>query len=133
MIEIIGFVALGALVGVVSSFFGIGGGVILVAALVAASDFGQQEAQATALAFMVPTAVIGVISTNRHGLGDVRQSAIVGVGGAAAAVGGALLALEIPADTLRALFAAFMAVLGLAMLLRPGGADEDGADIGGRA
>jgi uncharacterized protein len=125
VIEVLGFAALGVLVGAVSSFFGIGGGVILVAALVTASDFGQQEAQATALAFMVPTAVIGVISTRRHGLGDVRQSAILGVGGAAAAVGGALLALELPADTLRDLFAAFMAVLGLTMLLRPGGDDRD--------
>jgi uncharacterized protein len=132
VIEVLGFVALGVVVGAVSSFFGIGGGVILVAALVTASDFGQQEAQATALAFMVPTAVIGVISTHRHGLGDVRESAIVGVGGAAAAVGGALLALELPADTLRDLFAAFMAVLGLTMLVRRGDGIEDEDEIGGR-
>lgn len=124
MIEVLGFVALGVLVGAVSSFFGIGGGVILVAALVTASDFGQQEAQATALAFMVPTAAIGVISTRVHGLGNVRQSALLGVSGAAAAVGGALLALELPADTLRDLFAAFMAIIGLTMLLGPGGAGE---------
>lgn len=125
MIEVLGFVALGVLVGAVSSFFGIGGGVILVAVLVAASGFAQQEAQATALAFMVPTATVGVISTRRHGLGDLRQSAILGLGGAVAAVGGALVALEIPADTLRDLFAAFMAILGLTMLLRPGAAEKE--------
>jgi uncharacterized protein len=119
MIEAIGFVALGVLVGAVSSFLGIGGGVILVAVLVAVVDFGQQEAQATALAFMVPTATIGVLSTRRHGLGDLRVSAVLGVSGAAAAVGGAMVALALPADTLRDLFALFIGVLGLTMLLRP--------------
>jgi uncharacterized protein len=119
VIETLGYVALGVGVGAVSSFLGIGGGTILVAVLVAVSGFGQQEAQATALAFMVPTATIGVISTRRHGLGNLRQSAVLGVSGAVAAVGGALVALAIPSDTLRVLFAIFIGVVGLAMLLRP--------------
>jgi uncharacterized membrane protein YfcA len=119
VIETLGYVALGVGVGAVSSFLGIGGGTILVAVLVAVSGFGQQEAQATALAFMVPTATIGVISTRRHGLGNLRQSAVLGVSGAVAAVGGALVALAIPSDTLRVLFAIFIGVVGLTMLLRP--------------
>ena len=44
---------------------------------------------------------------------------MLGVSGAVAAVGGALLALAIPSDTLRVLFAIFIGVLGLIMLLRP--------------
>jgi uncharacterized protein len=119
VIETLGYVALGVGVGAVSSFLGIGGGTILVAVLVAVSGFGQHEAQATALAFMVPTAIIGVISTRRHGLGNLRQSAVLGVSGAVAAVGGALVALAIPSETLRVLFAIFIGVLGLIMLLRP--------------
>ena len=119
MIETLGYVALGVGVGAVSSFLGIGGGTILVAVLVAVSSFGQQEAQATALAFMVPTASIGVLATRRHGLGNLRQSAVLGVSGAVAAVGGALLALAIPSETLRVLFAIFIGILGLTMLLRP--------------
>jgi uncharacterized protein len=124
VIETLGYVALGVGVGAVSSFLGIGGGTILVAVLVAVSGFGQQEAQATALAFMVPTATIGVISTRRHGLGNLRQSAVLGVSGAVAAVGGALLALAIPSDTLRVLFAIFIGILGLTMLLRPAPREE---------
>ena len=119
MIETLGYVALGVGVGAVSSFLGIGGGTILVAVLVAVSGFGQQEAQATALAFMVPTATIGVLATRRHGLGNLRQSAVLGVSGAVAAVGGALLALAIPSETLQVLFAIFIGILGLTMLLRP--------------
>jgi uncharacterized membrane protein YfcA len=121
-------IALGLVVGVLSAFFGIGGGVLAVAALVSFEDFTQHEAQATALAFMVPTATIGVISVRRRGLGDLRLSAILGLAGALGSVPGALLALSLPADTLRYLFAAFLAFTGLNMLLRDGGEEEDGAD-----
>lgn len=119
MIEILGYVVLGFVVGAMSSFFGIGGGVTLVAVMVSVAGFTQQEAQATALAFMVPTAAVGVIATRRHGLGDLRASAILGASGALAAVGGALAALALPAETLRYVFAVFIALLGLNMLLRP--------------
>jgi uncharacterized membrane protein YfcA len=117
---ILATLALGVGTGFVSSFLGVGGGVIVVAALVAVGDFGQHEAQATALAFMVPTATIGLISVRRRGLGDIRMSAMLGFSGAVAAVGGSLLALSLGGDVLRDLFAVFIGVLGLNMLLRPG-------------
>ena len=125
MIEVVGYVALGVGVGALSSFLGVGGGVILVAVLVTASDFAQQEAQATALAFMVPTATVGVLSTRRHGLGDLRASAVLGASGAVAAVAGALVALELPGDTLRDVFAVFIGILGASMLLRPAPSEEE--------
>jgi uncharacterized membrane protein YfcA len=117
--------AVGFGVGVMSSFLGIGGGVLIVAALVTFQDFTQHEAQATALAFMVPTATVGLIAVRRRGLGDVRSSAILGVSGAVGAVPGALLALALSAATLRTLFATFLAVVGLTMLLRAGGEEEE--------
>lgn len=125
MIEVLEYVLLGFGVGVLSAFFGVGGGVILVAVLVSVSGFAQQEAQATALAFMVPTATVGVIAARRHGLGDLRASAVLGVSGALAAVGGALVALALPAETLRYVFAVFIGLLGLNMLLRPFSSDPE--------
>jgi uncharacterized membrane protein YfcA len=125
VIAVLGFVLLGIAVGALSSFLGVGGGVILVAVLVAATDFTQHEAQATALAFMVPTAMVGLLSVRRHGLGDLRSSLVLGTSGAAAAVGGALLALALPGDMLRDLFATFIGILGLVMLLRPARPSRD--------
>jgi uncharacterized protein len=126
VIEVLAYVALGVGVGALSSFLGVGGGVILVAVLVTASDFAQQEAQATALAFMVPTATVGVLSTRRHGLGDLRASAVLGAGGAVAAVGGALVALALPGETLRDVFAVFIGILGVSMLLRAAPREDPG-------
>jgi uncharacterized membrane protein YfcA len=125
VIEVAAYVLLGFGVGAMSAFFGVGGGVILVAVLVSFAGFAQQEAQATALAFMVPTATVGVIAARRHGLGDLKASAILGASGAIAAVLGALAALALPAETLRYLFAAFIGILGLNMLLRPPPAEPD--------
>jgi uncharacterized membrane protein YfcA len=132
MIAVLAFVALGVTLGAVASFFGVGGGVIAVAVLVAAADYSQQEAQATALAFIVPTATVGVISVRRRGLGDLRASAVLGASGATAAVGGALLALALPGDVLRDVFATFIGVLGVVMLVRPGRGEEDGPGEGPR-
>jgi uncharacterized protein len=130
MIAALALVALGVALGALASFFGVGGGVIAVAVLVAAADYTQQEAQATALAFIVPTAIVGVISVRRRGLGDLRASALLGAGGAAAAVGGALLALALPGHVLRDVFATFIAVLGVVMLLRRGRGEEGEAGEG---
>jgi uncharacterized membrane protein YfcA len=119
MTWILATLALGVGTGFVSSFLGVGGGVIIVAALVAVGDFGQHEAQATALAFMVPTATVGLIAVRRRGLGDLRMSAVLGLSGALAAVAGSLLALSLGGDLLRDLFAIFIAAVGLDMILRP--------------
>lgn len=127
MIAIVASIALGWAVGIVSSFLGVGGGVILVTLLVTVGDFGQHEAQATALAFMFPTAIVGLISVRRRGLGDLRASALLGAAGAVGAVAGAGLALAIPADALRTLFATFIAIIGLSMLLRPGPVEGAGS------
>jgi uncharacterized membrane protein YfcA len=121
-------IAVGFTVGIASSFLGIGGGVLVVAALVTFEDFTQHEAQATALAFMVPTATVGVLAVRRRGLGDLRTSALLGVAGALGSVPGALLALSLPGETLRILFASFLAITGLAMLLRRSGDDAAAAD-----
>lgn len=113
-------VGLGVVVGALSSFLGIGGGVIIVAFLAAVGGFSQHEAQATALTFMVPTAAVGVLALRRSGLGDLGLSAWVGLSGAVASIGGALLALALPGEVLRYVFATFIGILGAIMVIRPG-------------
>ena len=127
MTGLVASVALGVAVGTMSSFLGVGGGVILVAALVALKGFGQHEAQATALAFMVPTATVGLISVRRRGLGNIRLSLFLGAGGVLGAIGGALLALALPGHVLRTGFAIFIVLLGGSLLITtPPGEVKDG-------
>jgi uncharacterized membrane protein YfcA len=65
----------GALTGFLSGMMGIGGGGVMIAVLVLLLDTGQHTAQGTALAAMVPTAIIG--SWTHFRFGNVRQDALI--------------------------------------------------------
>ena len=54
MLEIIPFLILGLLVGIISGIVGIGGGVLLTPALVFLFGFTQHSAQGTTIALLVP-------------------------------------------------------------------------------
>ena len=55
------FVILGAVVGAFGGMVGLGGGVILIPALVLLLGFSQKSAQAMSLAFVIPIAVVAAI------------------------------------------------------------------------
>ena len=60
MVYIIGLLALGLLAGYFSGLVGIGGGIIIVPALVMLFGMSQHQAQGTTLALMVPP--IGILA-----------------------------------------------------------------------
>jgi uncharacterized membrane protein YfcA len=62
---------------------------------------------------ILPTAIAGSLVLRRRGIGDLGLSLRFGVFGAVGSVLGALLALALPADTLRVVFAVFVGVVGL--------------------
>lgn len=54
MSNIVGFLALGFTAGICSGFLGIGGGVIVIPALVYIFGLSQHQSQGTTLAMMIP-------------------------------------------------------------------------------
>ena len=110
-------VLLGGVTGVLSGFFGVGGGVVLVPALVLFAGVPQHVAQGISLLFIIPTAAAG--AWTHHQLGNVERAVVLPIalwsmGGAFAA---ALVAASIPAAALRALFGLFLLATGLRMVL----------------
>jgi uncharacterized protein len=113
------YVALGAfgvLAGVASGLLGVGGGTLLVPFLTLAVGLSQHAAEATSLLVILPTAIAGTLALRRRGVGSAGLALRFGVVGSAGAVVGALLALALPADTLRLVFAAFVAFVGVRLL-----------------
>lgn len=112
-----GFVALGLCVGVFSGMLGLGGGVIVVPALVFVCGFGQKAAQGTALAVMVPMALVGAIRYWRNPEIELRGTviALISLGAIVGTLFGTELAARLPAATLRKLFAVFLVVVGVRM------------------
>jgi uncharacterized protein len=109
-------IVVGAAAGVLAGLLGVGGGILLVPFLVLAVGMTQHEAEATSLLVILPTAVAASVALRRRGLGDLPIALVIGMVGALGAVVGALLALSLPADVLRAVFAVLLAVAGLRLI-----------------
>jgi uncharacterized protein len=109
-------VGFGVVTGGVAGLLGVGGGVLVVPFLVLALGVSQHEANATSLLVILPTALVATALLLRRGIGDLGSALQLGVVGAVGSAGGSLLALALPAPTLRKLFALLLAVVGFRMI-----------------
>ena len=112
------FLAIGLCAGVLSGLFGIGGGVIIVPALVYIMDFSMHRAIGTSLAVLLPpVGIIAFLEYYRHH--DVNFKAAMLIAGALiiGAWLGALIAGRLPGPTLRLLFGILVVILGSSMIL----------------
>ncbi|MDP8958386.1 MAG: sulfite exporter TauE/SafE family protein [Actinomycetota bacterium] len=114
----VGLAAVGLAAGVISSVLGVGGGVVFVPALAILFAFDQHLAQGTSLAVIVPTTIVGAMAHAREGRVLWGLVIPISAGGILGGVAGAQLALTLEADLLRRLFAAFLAVIAIRMLIR---------------
>lgn len=109
---------IGSAVGLVSPILGIGGGLIMVPAMVLALGIPQHLAEGTSLIAIVPTALSGTLAQRKANLVSVPLVAALGVGGVAGGLLGAAVALQSsPLALQRAL--AILLVLTLARLVWP--------------
>jgi uncharacterized membrane protein YfcA len=111
LLQIAATLAVGLFAGTVSGSLGVGGGAIMVPAMVLIFGIDQATAQGTSLLVILPTAVAGVISHFRRGSIDLDPTWLVGSTGAAAALGGSLLALHTSDARLRVFFAVFLLIV----------------------
>ena len=107
---------IGFLGGLSSGLFGVGGGIVMVPAMVYLMHTNIKTAIGTSLIVIIPTALTGAIQHQRLGNIDWK---IVGALVPLAIVGGflgAALTKPLPADTLKKLFGAFMILAGCRLL-----------------
>jgi uncharacterized membrane protein YfcA len=108
------FLLIGALAGVAAGLFGVGGGIVLVPALIYWTGFSQHLATGTSLAVLLPP--IGLAATleyYRHGNVDLRAAALLALGLFAGAFVGAYFANQMKGPHLRLAFGVFVTALGL--------------------
>jgi len=109
--------ALGLVAGILSGLIGIGGGIIIIPALVYLFGFAQHMAQGTTLALMVPP--IGLLAAwiyYKRGAVDLRTAAFICIGFFIGGLLGAKLAVNIPNDVLRRIFGTSMVMIGIHMV-----------------
>jgi uncharacterized protein len=113
---VVGLAAFGLFTGLAAGLLGVGGGTLMVPFLTLAVGLSQHAAEATSLVVVLPTAVVASLELRRRGVGDLGVSLRFGIVGAVGATAGALLALALPASTLRVVFAVFLGLIGLRLV-----------------
>lgn len=99
----------GLIAGILSGLVGIGGGVVIVPALVLLVGFAQHKAQGTTLAMlMFPVGILGVINYYKKGFVDFKTAALIGAGFVLGAFLGSKLVVNIPELWLKRLFGVFL-------------------------
>ncbi|HUM34416.1 MAG TPA: sulfite exporter TauE/SafE family protein [Candidatus Saccharicenans sp.] len=101
-------VVIGLLAGVFSGLFGIGGGIVMVPAMVVLANFPLIKATGTSLAaILLPVGILGVIAYYRARLIDIRGSILIAIGMVISVIAGAWLAHTLPAGLVQKLYAIF--------------------------
>ncbi len=112
------FLALGLGVGVLSGFFGIGGGIVMNPAMVLLFGLSQHQAQGTSLAVMVPP--IGLLAAWeywKHGNVKIGMAAFICLGMFGGAFVGSYFAQQIPPALMKRLFGGLLFLVGIKMIM----------------
>lgn len=110
-------VLVGLLAGIVSALCGVGGGVIVVPALLWLKGFDIKVAVGTSLAMIIPTAIVGVWRKWPAGHVDLKVAGLVAAGAVLGAGVGAWLADALPAVWVKRAFAAVLAAVSVKLFL----------------
>ena len=112
------YVFLGLLAGIFSGFLGLGGGTIVIPALVYLLAYTQHEAQGTTLAMMIPP--IGLLAAMRYyyaGNVKIVPAALLCAGFFIGGLIGAIFVQKIPDIVLRRIFGTFLLLISLEMII----------------
>ncbi len=115
--SIILILIIGLAAGMLGGTLGVGGGVVVVPALVLFLGFTQHEAQGTSLAVLaVPVTLIGLFAYHKAGNVNFKVAAILIITYIVGNYFGSKLAMHLSAKTLKQAFSVFMIVVALKML-----------------
>jgi uncharacterized membrane protein YfcA len=111
------YILLGVVAGIFSGLIGIGGGIIIVPALVLLFGLSQHTAQGTTLALMVPPiGLLAALAYYKQGFVDLKIAAFVCLGFFVGGLLGAKFALGIPETILKKIFGVVLLAVSIRMI-----------------
>ena len=103
--------------GILSGVIGIGGGIVIVPALVYFIGFSQKTAQGTSLAILLlPIGLLGVLQFYKAGYVDIKVTAVIALAFFLGSYFGSRIALTVSQEILKKCFAVLLLVIGIKML-----------------
>lgn len=103
--------SIGLLSGIISGM-GIGGGTVLIPALIIFSNLNQHQAQGINLAVFIPIAIVALITHYKEKNIDLKIATTTLFTGLIGALIGSLIAVKISPSFLRKMFAIFLLIMG---------------------
>ena len=114
---IITLIIIGVAAGMLSGLVGVGGGIIIVPALVLLLHFSQKDAQGTSLGILLlPVGILAVMQYYKQGHVDIKIVGLVSIGFVIGGLMGSKLALTLSDDVVKKVFAIFMLLMACKML-----------------
>ncbi|NMM63679.1 sulfite exporter TauE/SafE family protein [Clostridium sp. P21] len=116
MTNVIAFVIIGLVAGVLSGLFGIGGGIVIIPALMYFAGFTQLKAQGTSLAIMLPpVGILAFLEYYKKGNVNIAAGIAICIAMLIGAKFGAQMANAIPISIVKKGFAIFTILVGIKM------------------
>ncbi len=112
---ILPLIGIGVAAGILSGLFGVGGGILLVPAMVVLLRFEQHRAHATSLAAIVPIAIVGALVFGRADSVDLGAAVVLGAGSLLGVQAGTRLMNRLSNERLAVAFGVFLVLVALAM------------------
>lgn len=108
---------IGIAAGILSGLVGIGGGILIVPALVFFLGFSQKMAQGTSIGILLlPIGILGVWQFYKAGYIDVKSVWLVSLGFLVGGYFGSKIALSLPQETLKKIFAIVLLLVSFKIL-----------------
>ncbi|MFM1843546.1 MAG: hypothetical protein RLZZ490_2289 [Cyanobacteriota bacterium] len=116
-LNILLFILLGLAAGFASGLIGIGGGLVIVPALVFIFGFSQPLAQGTTLALMIPPiGLLGALTYYQKGYVDIKVAVLICLGFFVGSLFGARVATNLSGEILGRIFGGALFIVSLKMI-----------------
>lgn len=110
-------VIIGVLAGLLSGFVGVGGGILIVPALMWGLGFTQHQATGTSLAvLLLPVGILAVMNYHKSGNLDWRAALVISTTFVVGAYFGSKFSLSLPAATVRKVFGGVMILAAIKLI-----------------
>jgi uncharacterized membrane protein YfcA len=110
-------ILIGIAAGTLGGMFGVGGGLIIVPALMLALNLGPKEAQGTSVAVMLPPiGILAAMNYYKAGYLDIKYALVIALAFIVGGWFGSKLAISLPDVLMKKIFAGFMLLTALKML-----------------
>jgi uncharacterized membrane protein YfcA len=117
MTTLIILLTIGLLAGVLSGLVGVGGGIIIVPALVIFMGLSQHEAQGTSLAvLLLPVGIFAVLNYYKAGYVDLKSTLIIASTFIIGGFIGSKVAISLDQNTIKKIFGVFLLLIAIKMI-----------------